>query len=89
MSTDSDRASMAAQHPTATSRASLKVAPTDGSVKFNTIRMPMIPSACWRLNHTSFAFELPDPPDERKMADPMETIAPRSHRGPTEYHDDT
>ncbi|HEY5243050.1 MAG TPA: peptidoglycan-binding protein, partial [Polyangiaceae bacterium] len=30
---------------------------TDGSTKFNTIRIPLIPVACWRLNDPAFAFD--------------------------------
>jgi hypothetical protein len=35
----------------------LKVAPTDGSTKFNTIRIPLVPVACWRLNDPAFGFD--------------------------------
>ena len=35
----------------------LNVAPTDGSTKFNTIRIPLIPVACWRLDDPAFAFD--------------------------------
>jgi hypothetical protein len=38
-------------------RRALNVAPTDGSSKFNTIRIPLIPVACWRLNDPAFAFD--------------------------------
>lgn len=48
--------SFAAQHP-AMPRHALNVAPTDGSTKFNTIRIPLIPVACWRLNDPAFAFD--------------------------------
>jgi len=48
--------SFAAQHAVAP-RHALKVAPTDGSTKFNTIRIPLIPVACWRLNDPAFAFD--------------------------------
>ncbi len=51
-----DRASFAAQH-SVYARGPLKVAPTDGSSKFNTIRMPLIPVACWRLDDPAFAFD--------------------------------
>jgi hypothetical protein len=33
------------------------VAPTDGSDKFNAIRIPLIPVACWRLDDPAFAFD--------------------------------
>jgi hypothetical protein len=36
---------------------SRKVAPTDGSDKFNTIRDPLVPVACWLLNDPAFAFD--------------------------------
>jgi hypothetical protein len=49
-------ASFAAQHP-ATPPRRLNVAPTDGTTKFNTIRIPLIPVACWRLNDPGFAFD--------------------------------
>jgi hypothetical protein len=48
--------STAAQHA-ASRRGSLKVAPTDGSTKFNTIRIPLIPVACWRVDDPGFAFD--------------------------------
>jgi hypothetical protein len=48
--------SFAAQHSTP-ARTPLNVAPTDGSTKFNTIRIPLIPQACWRLNDPGFAFD--------------------------------
>jgi len=48
--------SMAAQHP-AFPRRSLRVAPTDGSSRFNAVRIPLIPVACWRLNAPGFAFD--------------------------------
>ena len=38
-------------------RRALNVAPTDGSSKFNTIRIPLIPVACWRLEDPSFDFD--------------------------------
>jgi hypothetical protein len=38
-------------------RRALNVAPTDGSTKFNTIRIPLIPVACWRLDDPAFAFD--------------------------------
>lgn len=53
---DFTRPSTAAQH-TVFARPSLKVAPTDGTTKFNAIRIPLIPVACWRLNDPSFAFD--------------------------------
>ncbi|MGD0526225.1 MAG: peptidoglycan-binding protein [Polyangiaceae bacterium] len=46
----------AAQHPPAP-RQKLNVAPTDGSSKFNAIRIPLIPVACWRLGDPGFAFD--------------------------------
>jgi peptidoglycan hydrolase-like protein with peptidoglycan-binding domain/outer membrane protein OmpA-like peptidoglycan-associated protein len=52
----SNGASFAAHHPQPPPR-NLKVAPTDGSEKFNTIRVPLIPVACWRLNDPAFAFD--------------------------------
>jgi outer membrane protein OmpA-like peptidoglycan-associated protein len=48
--------SFAAQHAVAP-RHALNVAPTDGSTKFNTIRIPLIPVACWRLDDPGFAFD--------------------------------
>ncbi|MGH7293864.1 MAG: hypothetical protein ACRELB_02970, partial [Polyangiaceae bacterium] len=48
--------SFAAQHIVPPRRA-LNVAPTDGSTKFNTIRIPLIPVACWRLGDPSFDFD--------------------------------
>jgi peptidoglycan hydrolase-like protein with peptidoglycan-binding domain len=38
-------------------RRALNVAPTDGSTKFNTIRIPLIPVACWRLEDPAFDFD--------------------------------
>ncbi len=38
-------------------RRALNVAPTDGSTKFNTIRIPLIPVACWRLDDPAFDFD--------------------------------
>jgi hypothetical protein len=52
----SDKTSLAAQHEVFT-RADFKVAPTDGSTKFNAIRIPLIPVACWKLNDPAFAFD--------------------------------
>ena len=52
----STNASMAAQH-SVVPRTKFKVAPTDGSTKFNTIRIPLIPVACWRLNDPAFGFD--------------------------------
>ena len=49
-------ASFASQHP-AMPRRKLNVAPTDGSTKFNTIRIPLIPVACWRLDDPGFDFD--------------------------------
>jgi hypothetical protein len=34
-----------------------KIAPTDGSDKFNTLRDPLVPVACWLLNDPAFAFD--------------------------------
>ena len=34
-----------------------KVAPTDGSEKFNTLRDPLVPVACWLLNDPAFGFD--------------------------------
>ena len=58
MSGDDDASgnSMAAQHALY-SRTPLNVAPTDGSTKFNAIRIPLIPVACARLNDPAFAFD--------------------------------
>ena len=50
------KAAMAAQHAVYP-RPRLKVAPTDDSVHFNTIRIPLIPVACWRLNDPGFGFD--------------------------------
>ncbi len=47
---------MAAQHHVVP-RTAFKVAPTDGTTKFNTIRIPLIPVACWRLNDPAFGFD--------------------------------
>jgi hypothetical protein len=49
-------AGMAAQHAPAAD-LSLRVAPTDGSVRYNTVRIPLVPVACWRLNDPAFAFD--------------------------------
>jgi outer membrane protein OmpA-like peptidoglycan-associated protein len=48
--------SFAAQHPAAPPQK-LNVAPTDGTSRFNAIRIPLIPVACWRLNDPAFAFD--------------------------------
>jgi hypothetical protein len=48
--------SFAAQHA-AFPRGGFKVAPTDGTKKFNAIRIPLIPVACWRLSDPAFAFD--------------------------------
>jgi hypothetical protein len=48
--------SFAANHSTPAWRK-LNVAPTDGSTRFNAIRIPLIPVACWRLEDPSFAFD--------------------------------
>ncbi len=47
---------IAAQHARVPDRTALSFATTDGT-KFNTIRDPLIPVACWRLNHPAFAFD--------------------------------
>ena len=47
---------MSAQHAVYP-RASFKVAPTDDGQKFNAIRIPLIPQACWRLNDPAFDFD--------------------------------
>ena len=47
---------MSAQHAVYP-RKSFKVAPTDGNEKFNAIRIPLIPQACWRLNDPAFDFD--------------------------------
>ena len=47
---------MSAQHAVYP-RGSFKVAPTDGNEKFNAIRIPLIPQACWRLNDPAFDFD--------------------------------
>jgi hypothetical protein len=52
---DSRDASLAAQH--AMRPSSLYVAPTEGSTAFNVIRIPLLPSACWRLADPAFAFD--------------------------------
>ena len=38
-------------------RHALNVAPTDGSTRFNTIRIPLVPVACWKLEDPAFAFD--------------------------------
>jgi outer membrane protein OmpA-like peptidoglycan-associated protein len=48
--------SIAAQHP-AVARTALAVAPTDEGARFNAIRIPLIPVACFRLNDPAFAFD--------------------------------
>ncbi|HEY3820471.1 MAG TPA: peptidoglycan-binding protein [Polyangiaceae bacterium] len=48
---------IAAQHPTYPQDSPRKVAPTDGSDKFNTLRDPLVPVACWLLNDPAFAFD--------------------------------
>jgi len=48
--------SFGAQHAPAPERK-LNVAPTDGTTKYNAIRIPLIPVACWRLNDPAFAFD--------------------------------
>lgn len=56
MSNDTVGNSLAAQHAEVPDRTTLALATTDGS-KFNTIRVPLIPVACWRLNDPAFAFD--------------------------------
>jgi hypothetical protein len=56
MSESSRPTGIAAQHAVFP-RTALKVAPTDGNTKLNTIRIPLIPVACWRLNDPAFAFD--------------------------------
>jgi hypothetical protein len=58
VSTDdsSGGSSTAFQHARAPG-GTLRVAPTDGSSKFNAIRIPLIPIACWRLEDPAFAFD--------------------------------
>jgi Putative peptidoglycan binding domain len=48
---------MAAPHPPYPDDAPRKVAPTDSSEKFNTLRAPLVPVACWLLNDPAFAFD--------------------------------
>jgi hypothetical protein len=50
------RSSIGELHPAAPQRK-LNVAPTDGSTKYNTLRIPLIPVACWRINDPAFAFD--------------------------------
>lgn len=50
------KSSIGEAHPVAPRRA-LNVAPTDGSEKFNTIRIPLVPIACWRISDPAFAFD--------------------------------
>jgi hypothetical protein len=52
----SARTSFAQQH-SVFARAAFKVAPTDAGAKFNAIRIPLVPVACWRLNDPAFAFD--------------------------------
>lgn len=53
---DSTRgAGMTAQHPP-TPRAPYRIAPTVGQ-KFNAIRVPLVPVACWRLDDPAFTFD--------------------------------
>src|SRR5450432_579912 len=47
---------MTAQHA-AVPRGPYRVAPTDGTDKFNAIRIPLVPVACWRLGDPAFAFD--------------------------------
>jgi hypothetical protein len=48
---------MAAQHSAVADRSALKVAPTHESSKFNAVRIPLVPVACWRLNDPAFEFD--------------------------------
>ena len=48
--------SIAAQHPVVSNRTTLSIATTDGGT-FNTIRVPLVPVACWRLNAPGFDFD--------------------------------
>lgn len=58
MSDDSSSdTSMAAQHAAVPDRTALSFAATESGSKFNTIRLPLIPVACWRLNDPAFAFD--------------------------------
>jgi peptidoglycan hydrolase-like protein with peptidoglycan-binding domain len=53
---DSNRgASIGAQH--AANPLKFYVAPTEGSTSFNTIRIPLVPVACWRLGDPAFDFD--------------------------------
>jgi outer membrane protein OmpA-like peptidoglycan-associated protein len=54
--TAGDVPSMSAQHDVY-ARGPYKVGPTDDPTKFNAIRIPLIPVACWRLNDPAFAFD--------------------------------
>jgi hypothetical protein len=49
-------ASMGGQHDAYPSDP-LKVASTDGSTRFNLIRIPLVPVACWRYDDPGFAFD--------------------------------
>jgi hypothetical protein len=53
---DSD-VSVAEQHTAVPDTKSLSFASTEDGSKFNTIRVPLIPVACWRLNAPGFAFD--------------------------------
>lgn len=55
MTDPSSGTSFAAKHPQA-ERITLKVAQT-ATTAFNTIRMPLVPVACWRLNAPAFGFD--------------------------------
>jgi hypothetical protein len=48
--------SATAQHPVV-ARGLYRIAPTGGTEKFNSIRIPLVPVACWRLNDPAFAFD--------------------------------
>src|SRR5271163_1386010 len=56
VTTAGDTPSMSAQHEVY-ARGPYKVGPTDDPAKFNAIRIPLIPVACWRLNDPAFAFD--------------------------------
>jgi hypothetical protein len=47
---------VAADHPWSPP-TTFHVAPTDGSTAFNTVRTPLAPIACWRLNDPAFDFD--------------------------------
>jgi hypothetical protein len=68
---DPDDNSVSGPHPVSTT-AAMYVAPTT-TTKFNRLRFPLVPIACWRMNHALFDFDssfvLPTAqPDFRKLA---------------------